>query len=98
MATVYDFNDTIGASVTFTVNGSNADPDTVIFEQQAPDGVIVSYTYLTDVELIKDGTGQYHVVMMLDQAGRWWKRWEGVGSAAGTTQSSLDVDIDRVND
>jgi len=96
-ATVYDLNDTVGASVTFAVDAVNTDPAMVTFNFIAPEsGTETVYTFGTDAEVVQDSTGQYHVDFVVNEPGRWWYRWEGTGAAAGVEQGYIDVDIDRV--
>jgi len=98
MATIYDLNDTVGASVTFAVASVATDPTAITFEARSPvTGTITSYVYGTDAELVKVSTGNYTVDIALSEPGRWWIRWEGTGTAAGSEQTYFDVDYDRVN-
>ena len=59
--------------VTWTSVGTTtpADPEGVQFDIIDPAGVVTTYVYLTDAELIKSGTGVYYVDFTLDQVGQW---------------------------
>ena len=47
---------------TFTdINGVKQDPDVVKMSFKKPSGVIVAYIYGTDVQLVRESQGIYHV-------------------------------------
>lgn len=66
------------------------DPGVVRFEFTKPSGSL-AYVYGTDVQLVKDAVGQYHVDLSADQAGVWYYRWEstGIGQAAEDHQFTV---------
>lgn len=66
------FYDLAGTTVT--------DPSTVTFILTKPDGVLVSYTYGVDAELVKDSTGTYYVDITYDQKSRHVIKWTGTGN------------------
>ena len=58
----YDIGDLIRSSVTFTNSaGESADPTTITFKFKIDDETVTTYLYLTDAELVKDDTGDFHV-------------------------------------
>lgn len=61
------------------------DPTAVFFKVKDPSGNVTTYEYLTDVELVKDSTGNYHVLVDADEDGVWVYRFysTGTGQAAG---------------
>lgn len=65
-------------------SGQPLDPAVVKFRVRAPDGTTTEYTHGTDVALVKDSTGNYHVDLPADQAGRYTYRFfsTGTGMAA----------------
>ena len=87
MATnTYDIGDLVRCSVLFEdAAGTNIDPVTVSVKVKPPSGSTVTYVYLTDVALVKESTGLYHVDVSVTIAGTWWFRWysTGTGQAAG---------------
>jgi hypothetical protein len=87
----YVLRQSVNLRVTFKVNNVLTDPATVTFKMRKPDGTETTYVYLTDVQLIRDSTGKYHVLVLLDQYGVWWYRYEGTGTAPGATEASLEV-------
>lgn len=85
----YDVGDAVRFSVTFQdLNGTNVDPDTVVFKTKNPAGTISTYTYGSDAEVVKDSTGKYHCDIVVGSEGFWFARWEGSGTvyAAGDTK------------
>lgn len=62
--------------------GAPTDPTTLVLKVRKPDAVVTTYTYLVDVILVKDSTGNYHADLPLDQTGRWRYDWVGTGAAA----------------
>lgn len=85
----YDVGDLIRCTGTFTnAAGTAVDPTTVTFKVEDASGDVTSYVYDTDPEVVRDGTGVYHVDVSIDEAGRWQFRWEstGTGQAAGESE------------
>lgn len=85
----------IGATVTvgtrvrttaaFTPLGSATltDPTLVKVLVREPDGTVTDYVYGTDVEVVKDGVGQYSLKHVCDAAGTWWFSWVAESPSAG---------------
>ena len=89
----YDLGDTRKLSATFTVAANSpaaTDPTTLTFSIREPDGVVTSYVYLTDAELVKDSTGVYHVDWLIAKVGRHTYRWVGTGAAAETDTGEFE--------
>jgi len=64
------------------------DPSAVTVTIRSPDNVKVTYTYGTDVLLVKASTGIYHVLTPLAQQGTY--KWKWTGSA--TQQAVVVID------
>ena len=91
--TYYDKGDLIRCSAAFTdSDGAAADPDVVVFSFTEPDGSLTTYTYGTDVELVKDSTGNYHVDVDGNAAGTWFYRFHSTGSGQAADESLFQVD------
>lgn len=60
------------------------DPDTVSLSVTTPSGIVTTYVYNTDDEVVKDDTGMYSSEIDCEEAGFWHYRWwsSGVGQAA----------------
>jgi len=79
-------------SVVFTtLAGADVDPDNVSCTVRHPNGKKVVYTYGTDMELIKDDIGRYHIDLLLDSAKLWYIFWEASGTYFGAGDHSLEV-------
>lgn len=88
MTSIYDIGDEVRCSVTFTdQDGNDADPGTVEFKYQQPDGTETTYTYGTDPEVVKSSTGNYHVDVSVTAAGYWYYRWEGTGVVQSASEA-----------
>ena len=73
---IHDLGDLVRCTGTFTTDGTTVhDPTVVKFSFQKPGGATVTYTYLTDVELVRDSEGVYHVDLNADTAGQWYYRF-----------------------
>lgn len=64
----------VGASrrpkATFTdIDGSLADPSTVVFKAIKPDETLVTYTYGVDPEVVRESLGVFYLDYLLDQKG-----------------------------
>jgi len=77
----YDKGDQIRFSATFkNLSGATADPTTIVFKAKKPAGTITTYTFGAGAEIVKDGTGVYHIDLDIDASGDWSGRWEGTGA------------------
>lgn len=74
--TLYDLGDVATISAEFK-NGAGAftDPASLSVEVRKPTGTLVTYTYPTSPEVIKDAVGKYHVDVACDTAGQWRSEW-----------------------
>lgn len=77
----YHIGDLRVLSAQFRVGTTLTDPSALTFEMLEPDGVKTTYTQGVDAELVKDGTGQFHVDWTIAKAGRHFIRWAGTGAA-----------------
>ena len=68
-----------------------ADPTAVTLLIQAPDNAQTTYTYLTDVELVRDGVGLYHFDLDFTHIGAYFFRWTGTGAVQYVYEGELDV-------
>lgn len=84
----------VNVSVQFkaTISGALADPSAVSFKIRKPDKTTVTYVYGVGVELVKDAVGEYHVIVLLNQKGRWDFEYVGTGGVAVVNTSSIIVD------
>ncbi len=58
---------------------ADTDPTTVTFTIVTPGNVSTTYTYVTDAEVVKDATGQYHIIITTAQHGIYIARAAGTG-------------------
>jgi len=97
--TIYDIGDRRRLVVTFRdEDGSLADPTAVTFAIREPDDLVTTYVYGTDVELVRDSVGVYHVHWDIAQAGWHHWRFEGAGSVGVAEESRFQVRESLVNE
>ena len=72
--------------------GEPLDPAVVKFHFRTPAGAKITYTYLTDAQIVKSGVGNYYVDLPLSAAGDWLYRWESTGSGAAGGSGVLIVE------
>jgi hypothetical protein len=70
----------------FAVDGVATDPTEVTFTWRIGSGSPTEWIYGTDEEIVKDETGEYHVVLPVTDAGTWYGRWVGTGAAAAASE------------
>lgn len=82
----YDVHDLVRVSAVFrSLAGVATDPTTVVVKYVAPGGSPVTKTYGSDLEVVKDSTGCYHLDIDVTAEGTWTYRFNGSGAlqAAG---------------
>jgi hypothetical protein len=72
--------------------GTATDPTTVTCMVREPDGTETSYVNGTDVECVKDSTGEYHLIVALNAAGSWKVRWKGVAVVDAAAEHEILAD------
>ena len=87
----YIVGDLVRVSATFIVAGALTDPTIVRCKYKNPAGTTTTWVYLTDNQVVKDGTGQFRADIDVSSAGTWNFRWEGTGVAQGAAQGSFEV-------
>lgn len=90
MPNSYEVGTRVRCSMTFYSNPDDittvADPDTVTFRFKSPLGVVTQYVYPTDIQLVKDSTGVYHVNVTPDVDTEWEYSFKGTGVIAVVKQ------------
>jgi uncharacterized protein YfaS (alpha-2-macroglobulin family) len=71
--------------------GAAADPTAVRMKYKDPEGAITSLLYGTDVALVKDTTGSYHVDIDANQPGTWNWRFYATGTGQTADEGSFTV-------
>jgi len=88
----YDIGVLVRCSAVFTdTTGAAIDPSAVKFKFKTPAGAITMYTYGTNVQLVKDGVGHYHVDISVTTNGDWLYRYESTGSGQAAEESTFFV-------
>lgn len=93
----YKVGATVRCSGAFTnAAGDAIDPTTITFRARKPDGTLAVYVYGSNVELVKDAVGAYHVDLPVTLAGRWAYRFEGTGAAPSADEALFLAESSRV--
>ena len=92
MANLYELGKVVRCSISFTQAGAGVDPTTVTFTFKDPSGNRIAYVNGVDAQCVKDSTGNYHVDLTTDEAGRWEYRFEGDTPAAGVDEGFFQVE------
>lgn len=102
MANVYEAGTDVRLDMFFYSDNAEttlADPTTITFRLQAPNGEITPYSYPSDTELVRDAVGTYHVIaqpLTLSSAstvkGTWNYAYRGTGVVGVTKRSEFIVD------
>jgi len=83
----YDIGQAVRCDVVFAdTAGTATDPTTVTFIIRDPSGNETTYTYPPAGTIVKDGVGDYHADVTLDEAGLWYYRWEGTGALVAASE------------
>jgi hypothetical protein len=88
----YDIGDLVRVTGVFTNSaGTEIDPSVVTFKVKDPANVTTTYIYGTDVELVKDSTGNYYVDIDVDDDGSWYYRFESTGTGQAAAEGRFVV-------
>ena len=90
---IYDFGELVKVSTTFknATTGGVIDPDVVKLSIRTPAGIVTTYTYGVDSDLIKEDVGQYYAMIDANQAGFWFYRWWSTGSGQTAKEKEFKV-------
>jgi len=92
----YDIGDSIKSSAAFaTAAGVATDPTVIAVSYKIGSGDVTTKTYITDAEVIKDSTGNYHIDLTAT-VGMWYIRWVGTGAVVAAAESSFYVQPSKV--
>jgi hypothetical protein len=89
---VYDKGELVRLAVVFrNLAGTVTDPTAVSFKMSDPDGTVTTYVYVTDAQLVKDSTGNYHVDWPTAKEGKHHYAWLGTGAVASAEEGQFTV-------
>jgi len=93
MAVHFDKGDLVRLTATFeNAAGTDIDPTAVLFSFINPAGTSTTYTYGTDVELVKSATGIYYVDINASSSGVYRWRWYSTGTGQTAAEGSFTVE------
>jgi hypothetical protein len=67
------------------------DPTTIKLKFKTPAGVVTTYTYGVDAQVVRSGTGVYYFDLSFTTHGEWWYRAEGTGAVEEAFEKYLNV-------
>lgn len=82
-------------SAAFAVSAAATDPSTITFKVKVPAGTVTTYVYGTDVQVVKDSTGNYHVDWAATAEGIHAWRFEGTGTCQAAAEQQFTVSDSR---
>lgn len=85
---VHDSGDLVKLTVEFTEGADYVDPPTVACKVKHENGAATTYTYGTDVNLVRTATGRYECYISPEQLGVWYYRWQATDGAAIQTRKA----------
>lgn len=74
---------------TFTVDDVLTDPTTVTFQLKDPDGIITTFVYGTDPEVVKVSTGIYYMDVTVSKPLTWFYRIVGTGAVIDAVEGTF---------
>jgi hypothetical protein len=96
MANVYAKDSLVRVSSEFTVSNVDTDPSTVKCFYKDPNNAVTTLTYGTDIAVVKDATGKYHVDIFANIAGNWWYRFEATGSVIAANEAEFIISLSQI--
>lgn len=88
----WDIGDVVRVSGYWTINGVAVDPGTgPTFKIKDPSGNILTKTYPGDAEVVKDGTGIFHMDVDIDESGTWHYRVYATGTGKAAEEGDIAV-------
>src|SRR3990172_6033748 len=86
----------VAEAFTRTTDGVAVDPGVIVFMHRlGPTGTVTTLTYLTDVALVKDSVGNYHVDIDLTAPGTLYWEWRGTGANQAADEGNFAVTESR---
>lgn len=95
MSREYDKGDLVRCSAIFTdAAGTFIDPTTVTAKTKNPAATTTTYVYGTDVALVRDSAGHYHIDVSVSTTGTWRYRFESTGTGQAAAEGVFIVKSD----
>jgi hypothetical protein len=90
---IYDLGDLVKVSATFKDAGTGAaiDPDVINVSIRTPTGVVTSYTYSVDANLIQENVGEYYAMVNANESGFWFYRWWSAGFGQTAKETKFEI-------
>jgi hypothetical protein len=90
--TLIHVGDLVRISGVVETSDTAVDPTVVKFSYKAPSAAAVTYTYNSDLQLVKDSTGHYHVDVSVTEPGQWYYKFWSTGTGQGAFEDGFVVE------
>ena len=88
----YEVGELVRVACEFTQDGAAIDPDDVFVNVRRPDGRISRSVYGTDLEVVKDSVGNYHLDVTASAVGWWHYYWFSTGDGQAAEEGKFYVE------
>ena len=97
--TIHDIGDVRTLSCALTdAQDDPIDPTVLTFEVREPDGTVTTLVYTVDIEVTRDGVGEYHVDWLCAQAGAHYWGFTASGNVGAAEESTFLVRSSNITD
>lgn len=83
-------------SAEFRDEAGARDPSALAFKVRDPLNRLTTYAWPGAPEVVRDGTGRFHVALTLTTAGEYRYRWESTGAVTAANESTVKALASRV--
>lgn len=88
----YEKDQLVRVSAAYTTQaGSGQDPDNVFLDITDPDGVVTTYEYLVDAEIVRSSLGAFYADISVGTSGAWRYKWYSTGSGQASERHTFHV-------
>lgn len=93
MANLYDKGDLVQVTASFSnrISGAPVDPATLVFKHKNPSGTLVTKTYGTDADVVRQSQGNFFFNINANTVGTWKYRWESTGDYQAAAEGEFIV-------
>ena len=89
---LYEQGNVVRVSVVFkNAAGVPTDPTAVTLRLRKPDTTVITYTYQSGAEIVRDSAGAFHADIVVNKRGTWEYKWMGTGAVVASDENSFEV-------
>jgi hypothetical protein len=100
MNPIYNIGDQARIDILVLIAGVATDPAALTLSITDPSSNVVTYVYLTDAELVRDGVGAFHLDLTIDELGLWTYSWliNGSDTEDGTLITGQNYTLETIDE